>query len=49
MDSTGCIGNADFVIDALDGLTTPDVVWNVFPNPANDLLYVNLSTPVKER
>ena len=45
VDSTGCIGNADFVIDALDGLTTPDVVWNVFPNPANDLLHVNLSTP----
>ena len=45
VDSTGCIGDADFVIDAVDGLTTPDVVWNVFPNPATDLVHVNLSTP----
>ena len=45
MDSTGCIGDADFVIDAVDGLTTPEVVWNVFPNPATDLVHVNLSTP----
>ena len=45
VDSTGCIGDADFVIDAVDGLTAPDVVWNVFPNPATDLVHVNLSTP----
>ena len=45
VDSTGCIGNVDFVIDALDGVTNPDLVWHVFPNPANDLVHVNLSTP----
>ena len=45
VDSTGCIGNVEFVIDVLDGLTTPDVVWNVFPNPTTDLVHVNLRTP----
>ena len=42
VDSTGCIGNADFVIDAVDGLTTPDVVWNVFPNPTADMLTLDV-------
>ena len=33
-------------LDACDGsvdrITTPDEIWSVFPNPANDLLHVNL-------
>ena len=45
VDSTGCIGTTDFVIDAIDGITHPGAVWHVFPNPANDIVHVNLSTP----
>ena len=45
VDSTGCIGTTDFVIDAIDGVTHPDAVWRVFPNPANDHVHVNLNTP----
>lgn len=44
VDSTGCIGTTDFVIDAVDGVTHPDAVLRVFPNPANDHVHVNLST-----
>ena len=44
VDSTGCIGSIDFVIDAVDGLGESDVVWSVFPNPATDLLYVQVNT-----
>ena len=45
VDSTGCIGTTDFVIDAIDGISNPDAVWRVFPNPANDHVHVNLNTP----
>ena len=45
VDSTGCIGTTDFVIDAIDGITQPGAVWHVFPNPASDIVQVNLSTP----
>ena len=45
VDSTGCIGTTDFVIDAIDGISHPDAVWRVFPNPANDHVHVNLNTP----
>ena len=44
VDSTGCIGSIDFVIDAVDGLDESDVVWSVFPNPATDLLHVQVNT-----
>ena len=33
------------MIDAIDGITHPDAVWRVFPNPANDHVHVNLNTP----
>ena len=45
VDSTGCIGTTDFVIDVTDGITQPGAVWHVFPNPASDMVQVNLSTP----
>ena len=44
VDSTGCIGSIDFVIDAVDGLDESEVVWSVFPNPATDLLHVQVNT-----
>ena len=45
VDSTGCIGTFDFVIDAVDGLANPHNVWTVFPNPVHDQLHINLTTP----
>ena len=44
VDSTGCIGTFDFVIDYVDGLSESDWVLNVFPNPATDRLQVHLRT-----
>lgn len=47
VDSTGCIGSFDFVIDYVDGLSESDWVLNVFPNPATDRLQVHLRTAGK--
>ena len=45
VDSTGCIGTLDFVIDITDGTEEVDLLWRVFPNPATDALHVSLVTP----
>ena len=45
VDSTGCIGTLDFVIDITDGTEEVDLLWRFFPNPATDALHVSLVTP----
>ena len=45
VDSTGCIGTLEFVIDITDGTEEVDLLWRVFPNPATDAVHVNLVTP----
>ncbi len=45
VDSTGCIGTLDFVIDVTDGTEDIDQLLRVFPNPATDAVHVNLVTP----
>ena len=44
VDSTGCIGTFDFVIDAVDGVEAEGIMWNVFPNPTNGVIQVRLTT-----
>jgi hypothetical protein len=44
VDSTGCIGTLDFVIDAVDGVEAEDAMWNVFPNPTNGVIQVRVTT-----
>ena len=45
VDSTGCIGTLDFVIDITDGTEEVHLLWRIFPNPATDAVHVNLVTP----
>ena len=45
VDSTGCIGSTEFVIDAVDGIETAPMTWAVFPNPVTDQLQVRINTP----
>ena len=45
VDSTGCIGSLDFVIDMVDAVEALDATWTVFPNPATDALQVQVTTP----
>ena len=44
VDSTGCIGSLDFVIDMVDAVEALDATWTVFPNPATDALQVQVTT-----
>jgi hypothetical protein len=40
VDSTGCIGDVDFVIETVDGLLESRDMLTLFPNPASDLLTI---------
>ena len=44
VDSTGCIGSFDFVIDYTSGIANEDITLSVFPNPVSDVLRVQVQT-----
>ena len=44
VDSTGCVGSLDFVIDMVNAVEALDATWTVFPNPATDALQVQVTT-----
>ena len=45
VDSTGCIGTFDFVIDYTSGMASGEGELIVFPNPVSDALRVRVQTP----
>ena len=44
VDSTGCIGTLEFVIDYTSGIADEDNVLHVFPNPVADVLRIQVKT-----
>jgi len=44
VDSTGCIGSLDFVIDYTSGIANEGITLNVFPNPVSDVLRIQVQT-----
>ncbi|MDA0939447.1 MAG: aryl-sulfate sulfotransferase [Bacteroidetes bacterium] len=44
VDSTGCIGSFDFVIDYTSGVPSESITLSVFPNPVSDVLRVQVQT-----
>ena len=44
VDSTGCIGTFDFVIDYTSGISHHGIALSVFPNPVSDVLRVQVQT-----
>jgi len=44
VDSTGCIGSFDFVIDYTSDVASESITLNVFPNPVSDVLRVHVQT-----
>jgi hypothetical protein len=43
VDSTGCIGSFDFVIETVDGMLEHGDMLNIYPNPAADVLRIQIS------
>jgi len=44
VDSTGCIGTFDFIIDYTSAVEGNELFMNVFPNPVTDMLRVQVQT-----
>lgn len=44
VDSTGCIGSFDFVIDYTSAVTAQEMIMSVYPNPVSNMLRVNVQT-----
>ena len=44
VDNAGCSGSTEFFVDATTSIEREGRIWNVYPNPVNDVLNVTVDT-----